>query len=199
MYSMYISPNQCKCSEVILWRSLYCRQVCGISYLKSKYSKAKKCLWKKGSVVACWLIEDQILKVGMRRSTRQLVLTKHTEIWGKRLYIMMTRDKEWKSYIYTVKQWYVVTCFTRVIYIYANSPGLSGSLPHGWPKLPDKRKFGSVAHKKLQFSLHLFQNFKIIWLLMLVLRFLASFSCVMHVVCCKQKKKKNFLFEVPDR
>ena len=118
---------------------------------------------------------------------------------GKRLYIMMTRDNEWKSYICTVKQWYVVTCFTGVIYIYANSPGLSGSLPHGWPKLPDKRKFGSVAHKKLQFSLHLFQNFKIIWLLMLVLRFLASFSCMMHVVCYKQKKKKNFLFEVPDR
>ena len=47
---------------------------------------------------------------------------------GKRLYIM-TRDNEWKSYICTVKQWYVVTCFTRVIYIYANSPGLSGSLP----------------------------------------------------------------------
>ena len=118
---------------------------------------------------------------------------------GKRLYIMMTRDNEWKSYICTVKQWYVVTCFTRVIYIYANSPGLSGSLPHGWPKLPDKRKFGSVALKKLQFSLHLFQNFKIIWLLMLVLQFLASFSWVMHVVRCKQKKKKNFLFEVPGR
>ena len=48
---------------------------------------------------------------------------------GKRLYIMMTRDNEWKSYICTVKQWYVVTCFTRVIYIYANSPELSGSLP----------------------------------------------------------------------
>ena len=135
----------------------------------------------------------------MRRSTRQLVLTKHTEIWGKRLYIMMTRDNEWKSYIYTVKQWYVVTCFTRVIDIYANSPGLSVSLPHRWTKLPDKRKFGSVALKKLQLSLHLFQNFKIIWILMLVLRFLASFSCMMHVVCCKQKKKKNFLFEVPDR
>ena len=99
-----------------------------MSYLKSKYSKAKKCLRKKGSVVACWLIEDQILKVGIRRNTRQLVLTKHTEIGGKRLYIM-TRDNEWKSYICTVKQWYVVTCFTRVIYIYANSPGLSGSLP----------------------------------------------------------------------
>ena len=48
---------------------------------------------------------------------------------GKRLYIMMTRDNKWKSYICTVKQWYVVACFTRVIYIYANYPGLSGSLP----------------------------------------------------------------------
>ena len=48
---------------------------------------------------------------------------------GKRLYIMMTRDNEWKSYICTVKQWYVVTCFIKVIYIYANSPELSGSLP----------------------------------------------------------------------
>ena len=36
---------------------------------KNKYSKAKKCLRKKGSVVACWLIEDQILKVGIRRKT----------------------------------------------------------------------------------------------------------------------------------
>ena len=84
---------ECPHIKQALVRSLYCRQVCGISYLKSKYSKAKKCLWKKGSVVACWLIEDQILKVEMRRSTRQLVLTKHTEIWGKRLYIM-TRDNE---------------------------------------------------------------------------------------------------------
>ena len=41
----------------------------------------------------------------------------------------MTRDNEWKSYICTVKQWYVVTFFIRVIYIYANSPGLSGSVP----------------------------------------------------------------------
>ena len=125
------------------------------------------------------------------------VLTKHTEIWGKWLYIMMTRDNEWKSYIYTVKQWYVVTRFTRVIYIYANSPGLSVSLPHRWPKLPNKRKFGPVALKKLLFSLHLFQNFKIIWLLMLVLRFLASFSCVMHVVCYKQKKEEIFLVWSP--
>ena len=36
---------------------------------KNKYSKAKKCLRKKGSVVACWLIEDRILKVGIRRKT----------------------------------------------------------------------------------------------------------------------------------
>ena len=32
----------------------------------------------------------------------------------------------------------------------------------------------------------MFQDSKIIWLLLLVLRFLASFSCVMKVVRCKQ-------------
>ena len=121
---------------------------------------------------------------------------------GKRLYVMMTRDNEWKSYICTVKQWYVVACFTRVIYIYANYPGLSGSLPLSRTGDQDSRIKGSLDQlptKKLQFSLHLFQNFKIIWLLMLVLQFLASFSRVMHVVRCKQKRKKNFLFEVPGR
>ena len=109
---------------------------------------------------------------------------------GKRLYIMMTRDNEWKSYICTVKQWYVVTCFTRVIYIYANSPGLSGSLPHGWPKLPDKRKFGSVALKKLQFSLHLFQNFKIIWLLCLYYGFWLHFLAWCTLFVANKKRRK---------
>ena len=67
----------------------------------------------------------------------------------------------------------------------------SPALRCGWPKLLDKRKFWSVAHKKLRFKLHMFQNSKIIWLLMLVLWFLASFSCVMHVVV--NKKKRVFL------
>ena len=61
-----------------------------------------------------------------------------------------------------------------------------------WPKLPDKRKFGSVAHQKLRFKLHVFQNSKIIWLHMLVLQFLASFSCVMHVVGCQGKVESFF-------
>ena len=34
---------------------------------------------------------------------------------------------------------------------------------------------------------------------MLVLRFLASFSWVMHIVCCKQKKKKNFTTLVSEK
>ena len=94
---------------------------------------------------------------------------------------------------------------------YANSSGLSAShpdrsqsptLPYGWPELPDKRKFGSVAHKKLRFKLHMFQNSK---LLVLVFQFLASFSCKMHVVHCKQlyKREPNWMsiqqIEVPDR
>ena len=59
------------------------------------------------------------------------------------------------------------------------------ALPYGWPKLPDQRKFGSVARKKLRFKLHMFQNSKIIRLLMLVLRFLASLSF---------KKEESFFF-----
>ena len=64
----------------------------------------------------------------------------------------------------------------------------SPALPYGWPKLPDKRKFESVVRKKkkLRFKLHMFQSSKIIWLLMPVLRFLASFSSVMHVVRYRQ-------------
>ena len=45
----------------------------------------------------------------------------------------------------------------------------------------------------IQFLCHMFQNSKIIWLLMLVLQFLASFSYVMHVVHCKQKEESFFL------
>ena len=41
----------------------------------------------------------------------------------------------------------------------------------------------------IQFLCHMFQNSKIIWLLMLVLQFLASFSYVMHVVHCRQKEE----------
>ena len=66
--------------------------------------------------------------------------------------------------------------------------------PYGWPKLPHKGKFGSVAHKNLRFKLHMFQNSKITRRLMLVLRFLASFSCVMRVVRCKQKGESFFFF-----
>ena len=72
--------------------------------------------------------------------------------------------------------------------------GESPALPYGWPKLPDKRKFGSVAHEKLKFKLHIFQNYKIIWLLMLVSRLLASFCCVMRVVGCKQEEESSPLF-----
>ena len=72
--------------------------------------------------------------------------------------------------------------YLRVTQIRSQSP----TLPYGWPELPDKRKFGSVAHKKLRFKLHMFQNSK---LLVLVFQFLASFSCKMHVVHCKQLYK----------
>ena len=44
----------------------------------------------------------------------------------------------------------------------------------------------------MRFKLRMFQNSKIIRLLMLVLRFLALFSCVMHVVRCKQKEESFF-------
>ena len=70
----------------------------------------------------------------------------------------------------------------------------SPTLPYGWPKLPDKRKFGSVAHEKLKFKLHIFQNYKIIWLLMLVSRLLTSFCCVMRVVGGKQEEEGSPLF-----
>ena len=70
----------------------------------------------------------------------------------------------------------------------------SPTLPYGWPKLPDKRKFGSVAHEKLKFQLHIFQNYKIIWLLMLVSRLLTSFCCVMRVVGGKQEEEGSPLF-----
>ena len=88
--------------------------------------------------------------------------------------------------------------YLRVTQIWSQSP----TLPYGWPELPDKRKFGSVAHKKLRFKLHVFQNSK---LLVLVFQFLASFSCKMHVVHCKQlyKRGPNWMsiqqIEVPDR
>ena len=45
----------------------------------------------------------------------------------------------------------------------------------------------------IQFLCHMFQNSKIIWLLMLVLQFLASFSYMMHLVHCKQKEESFFL------
>ena len=101
-----------------------------------------------------------------------------------------------------------------VTQIWSQSP----TLPYGWPELLDKRKFGSVAHKKLRFKLRMFQNSK---LLVLLFQFLASFSCSscfsscfllfllfflkMHVVHCKQlyKQEPNWMsmqqIEVPDR
>ena len=90
---------------------------------------------------------------------------------------------------------------TLSISMYANSPRLLGSLIQSqsptllyrWPKLLDKKRFWSVAYKKLRFKLH---NSKIIWLLMLVLQFLASFICVMHIVHCKQKEE-SFFFATP--
>ena len=67
----------------------------------------------------------------------------------------------------------------------------SPALLYGWPKLSLKRKFGSVARKKLRFKLNMFQNSKIIWL-MLVLQFLASFSCV-NAHYLLQTKRREFL------
>ena len=69
----------------------------------------------------------------------------------------------------------------------------SPALPYGWPKLPDKRKFGSVAHKKLRFKLHIFQNkFR---------NHLASYACITvsrfiflcHARCSLQTKERDFL------
>ena len=48
-----------------------------------------------------------------------------------------------------------------------------------------KESLDQLPAKKLRFKLHMFQNSKIIWLLMLVLRFLASLSCAMHVIRCE--------------
>ena len=72
----------------------------------------------------------------------------------------------------------------------------SPALPYGWPKSRLRRSLDQLPRKKLRFKFHMFQNFKIIRLLMLVLRFLASFSCVMHVVRCKQKEQ-SFFFVTP--
>ena len=67
------------------------------------------------------------------------------------------------------------------------------TLLYRWPKLPDKRSLDQNARKKLRFECHMIQNSKTIWLLMLVLQFLASFSYMMHVVHCKQKEESFFL------
>ena len=56
--------------------------------LKSEYCKGKKCREKKESVVACWFIEDQILKTGIQRNTRQSVLTNYIEILEVKGYIL---------------------------------------------------------------------------------------------------------------
>ena len=63
----------------------------------------------------------------------------------------------------------------------------------GDQKPPNKRKFGSVAHKKIRFKLHMFQNSKIIWLLMLVLRFLASSVFLRDASCSLQTNRREFL------
>ena len=147
---------------------------------KNKYSKAKKCLRKKGSVVACWLIEDRILKVGIRRKTVSADKT-YWNLGGKRLYIMMTRDNEWKSYICTVKQWYVVTCFTRIIYIYANSPELSGSLPLYRTGDQNSRIKGSLEQLPTK-------NYNLVSVCSKISKS-SGFLCLYY----------GFLFEVPDR
>ena len=56
-------------------------------------------------------------------------------------------------------------------------------LPYGWPKLLDKRKFGSVAHKKLRFQLHMFQNSKITGFLYLYFSFWLHFlaKCMLFI------------------
>ena len=64
----------------------------------------------------------------------------------------------------------------------------SSALPYGWPKLPDKEKLGSNAHKIYG---QMFQNSKIIWFLMLVLRFWLHFLawCTLSL----QTKRRKFL------
>ena len=59
----------------------------------------------------------------------------------------------------------------------------SPTLPYGWPELPDKRKFGSVAHKKLRFKLHMFQNSKITSFLYLYFSFWLHFlaKCMLFI------------------
>ena len=64
----------------------------------------------------------------------------------------------------------------------------SPALAYRWPKLPDKRKFESVAHKKLRFKLHMFPN--------------SSYACItvsgfifLHDTCCslQTKRRESFL------
>ena len=61
------------------------------------------------------------------------------------------------------------------------------ALLYRWPKFLDKRKFGSVAHKNLSSICSKFQNHPASYA---CISFLASFSCVMHVVHSKQKERK---------
>ena len=85
-----------------------------------------------------------------------------------------------------------------------NYPGVSWiqdqspALLYGWPKLPLKRKFGSVARKKIRFKLHMFQNSKIPKLsgLCLYYSFWLHFPVWMHIICCKQKEE-SFFFVTP--
>ena len=114
----------------------------------------------------------------------------------------MTRDNEWKSYICTVKQWYVVTFFIRVIYIYANSPGLSGSVPlsrTGDQNSLIKGSLDQLPTKKTTIQSLFFPKFQ---------NHLASYACITvsgfiflrDARCSLQtKREENFLFEVPDR
>ena len=69
--------------------------------------------------------------------------------------------------------------YLRVTQIQSQSP----TLPYGWPELPDERKFGSVAHKKLRFKLHMFQNSKITGFLYLYFSFWLHFlaKCMLFI------------------
>ena len=94
---------------------------------------------------------------------------------------MMTRDNEWKSYICPVKQWYVVTCFTRVIYINANSPELSGSLPLYRKGDQNSRIKGSLDQLPTK-------NYNLVSVCSKISKS-SGFLCLYY----------GFLFEVPDR
>ena len=87
-----VSPYQTSFAELVTIPCLRKKPLLQASVwdvlLKSEYCKGKKCREKKESVVGCWLIEDQILKTGIQRNTRQSVLTNYIEILEVKGYIL---------------------------------------------------------------------------------------------------------------